>query len=108
MVREMLRQRVVLNEQITAFDQQIRNFGCRRPSHELVARRNEVVNAYNGLGDQIRLLQTGPGADPGVQGTAPGRGLAGAARGTSRPSWTCASSWTPRRNPTPNWPTTRR
>ena len=65
MMREMLRQRVLLNDQITAFDQQIRNFGGAAPS--CIARRNEVVSAYNGLGDRIRLLQSGPGADPKVQ-----------------------------------------
>ncbi len=65
MMREMLRQRVLLNEQITAFDQQIRSFGGAAP--ELIAQRNEVVSAYNGLGDRIRLLQSGPGADPKVQ-----------------------------------------
>ncbi len=65
MMREMLRQRVLLNDQITAFDQQIRSFGGAAP--ELIARRNEAVSAYNGLGDRIRLLQSGPGADPRVQ-----------------------------------------
>jgi clan AA aspartic protease (TIGR02281 family) len=62
MMRELLQQRVVLNQQIAEFDQQIRNFGARSP--DLVARRNEVVTAYNGLLDQIRLLQSGQGADP--------------------------------------------
>lgn len=65
MMQEMLRQRVILNDQITAFEQQIRSFGGAAP--ELIARRNEAAAAYNGLGDRIRLLQSGPGADARVQ-----------------------------------------
>ncbi len=34
--------------------------------NELVDRRNEAVNDYNGLADQIRLLQSGPAADPAI------------------------------------------
>jgi clan AA aspartic protease (TIGR02281 family) len=64
MLQELLRQRVALNQQITAFDQQIQNFG-RTP--DLVSRRNEVVNAYNGLLDQINLLRSGEGSDAKVQ-----------------------------------------
>jgi aspartyl protease family protein len=64
MMRELLRQRVVLIQQITAFDQQIQNFG-RTP--DLLSRRNEVVNAYNGILDQINLLRSGEGSDAKVQ-----------------------------------------
>src|SRR6185312_3414681 len=64
MLQELLRQRVALNQQITAFDQQIQNFG-RTP--DLVSRRNEVVTAYNGLADQINLLRSGEGSDAKIQ-----------------------------------------
>jgi aspartyl protease family protein len=65
MMREMLQQRVALGQQLAAIEQQIRNMGGAAP--DLAARRNEVVFAYNGLTDQIRLLQSGQGADPKVQ-----------------------------------------
>lgn len=64
MVREMLRRRVILNQELAAIEQQIRGVG---PVPALVARRNEVVLAYNGMADQIRLLQQGQGADPKMQ-----------------------------------------
>jgi aspartyl protease family protein len=62
MARDLLRQRVALGQQLSAIEQQIRNMGG--PTPDMVARRNEVVLAYNGIGDQIRLLQSGQGADP--------------------------------------------
>lgn len=65
MARELLRQRVVLGQQLAAIEQQIRNMGG--PNPEMAARRNEVVLAYNGVTDQIRLLQSGQGADPRAQ-----------------------------------------
>ena len=65
MTRELLRQRVALGEQLAAIEQQIRNVGGADP--EMAARRNEVVIAYNGLTDQLRLLQSGQGADPKLQ-----------------------------------------
>ncbi len=74
MVRELLRQRVALNEQITAFDQQLRNMGTPAQGNlyaitqrnEVVAQRNEAVNAYNGLADNIKLLQSGTVGDPSI------------------------------------------
>lgn len=62
MEQELLRQRVALGQQVAAIEQQIRNMGGATP--DMAARRNEMVIAYNGLGDQIRLLQSGQGADP--------------------------------------------
>ena len=64
MTRELLRQRVALGEQLAAIEQQIRNVGGANPE---MAARNEVVIAYNGLTDQLRLLQSGQGADPRLQ-----------------------------------------
>jgi clan AA aspartic protease (TIGR02281 family) len=74
LMREMLQQRVALNQEIAALEQQLRNMGTPAPGNlygiaqrnELVARRNEAVNAYNGLADQIKLIQSGPGGDPAV------------------------------------------
>jgi clan AA aspartic protease (TIGR02281 family) len=65
MLRAMLQRRVELNQQIAAFDEQIRNFGGAAP--ELIRQRNMVVNEYNGLGDQINLLRTGQASDPKLQ-----------------------------------------
>jgi clan AA aspartic protease (TIGR02281 family) len=75
MMREMLQRRVALNEQITLFDQQLRNIGSPAPGNvygiaernELVSQRNVIVNEYNGLGDRIRQFQQGELADPKVQ-----------------------------------------
>jgi aspartyl protease family protein len=65
MMRELLAQRVALGQQLTAFEQEMRNIGGAPP--QMAARRNEMVIAYNNLGDQIRLLQDGQGADPKLQ-----------------------------------------
>ncbi len=65
MLRAMLQRRVELRQQITTFDEQNPN-----PSivpRELIQQRNQVVNEYNGLGDQINLLRTGQASDPKVQ-----------------------------------------
>ncbi len=66
------RQRVEINQQITAFEQQIRglgvgNFAEAAQRNELIARRNEAVNVYNGLGDRVRLIQSGPVGDPATR-----------------------------------------
>jgi aspartyl protease family protein len=65
MMRQLLAQRVALGQQLTAFEQEMRNIGGAPPL--MAARRNEMVIAYNNLGDQIRLLQDGQGADPKLQ-----------------------------------------
>jgi clan AA aspartic protease (TIGR02281 family) len=64
MLRALLQRRVELNQQITAFDQEIRNFGA---APVLVRQRNQVVTEYNGLLDQINLLRAGEGSDPKLQ-----------------------------------------
>lgn len=65
MMRELLAQRVGLGQQLAAFEQEIRNIGGAPP--QMAARRNEMVLAYNNLGDQIRMLQEGHAADPKQQ-----------------------------------------
>src|SRR5262249_1085303 len=75
MMRQMLERRVFLSDQISLFDQQLRNIGSPAPGnvygiaagHELVSQRNAVVTEYNGLGDRIRQLQQGELADPKLQ-----------------------------------------
>jgi aspartyl protease family protein len=65
MARELLRQRVALGEQLAAIEQQMGNFGGGNA--EMTARQNEMVIAYNGITDQLRLLQSGQGSDPKLQ-----------------------------------------
>lgn len=71
-VREMLAQRVALNQQMTALEEQIRsmpvgNFQVVAQRNALVARRNQAVGMYNGLADRINLLRTSPAADPATR-----------------------------------------
>ncbi|MHB1559718.1 MAG: TIGR02281 family clan AA aspartic protease [Isosphaeraceae bacterium] len=71
-VREMLARRVVLNQQMSALDQQIRalppgNLQVLAQRNELVAERNQAAMAYNGLADGINLLRTSPAGDPAAR-----------------------------------------
>jgi clan AA aspartic protease (TIGR02281 family) len=68
MIQEMLQRRLALNEQISALDQQLNAGGnfFVAGRNQLVEQRNQLVLAYNGLVDQVRLLQ-GQGSDPKVR-----------------------------------------
>jgi clan AA aspartic protease (TIGR02281 family) len=69
MIQEMLQQRLVLNEQIAALDQELNNGGSFYGAggrNQLVNQRNQLVLAYNGLVDRIRILQN-QGSDSKVQ-----------------------------------------
>jgi clan AA aspartic protease (TIGR02281 family) len=61
LIQEMLQRRIALNDEIAAVEQEM-NRGAAGASiydrNQLVAHRNQLVLAYNGLLDRIRLLQT--------------------------------------------------
>ncbi|HZW29698.1 MAG TPA: aspartyl protease family protein [Isosphaeraceae bacterium] len=67
MIQEMLQQQIVLNDQITALDQEINSgnyFGAAR--NQLITQRNQIVTASNGLIARIKLLQS-QGSDSKVR-----------------------------------------
>jgi clan AA aspartic protease (TIGR02281 family) len=68
MIQEMLQQRLVLNEQIAALDQEINGGGnfYAAGRNQLINQRNQIVLAYNGLVDRIKLLQS-QGSDSKVR-----------------------------------------
>ncbi len=75
MLRDLLQRRVALNNAIAGLDQQLNamagparvNPFVAAQRNEVVIQRNQVVTNYNGLNDQIGLLQTNQGADSKVR-----------------------------------------
>ena len=75
MMRELLQRRVALNDTIAGLDQQLNatagpareNPFIANQRNELVIQRNQVVTNYNGLIDQIKVLQTSEAADPKIR-----------------------------------------
>jgi clan AA aspartic protease (TIGR02281 family) len=75
MLRDLLQRRVTLNDTIAQLDQQLNtmagparvNAFVATQRNELVVQRNQVVTNYNGLIDQIKLLQSSQETDPKVR-----------------------------------------